>query len=115
VNIYFEPDALAAKPPSSYYNDPGPVPYVYNRADYYQELEANIYASGPLIRDRLFFYGIYNLRRIDDDDAFATLGTFDESEQDDPCWLVKLDAIPFDNHRLEYTGFRDKRTNTIDT
>lgn len=115
VNIYFEPDALAAKPPSSYYNDPGPVPYVYNRADYYQELEANIYASGPLIRDRLFFYGIYNLRRIDDDDAFATLGTFDESEQDDPFWLVKLDAIPFDNHRLEYTGFRDKRTNTIDT
>lgn len=118
VNVYYEPDALVAKPPSSFYVDAlsGEVtPYRYNRVDHIDTVEANVYASGPLWRDKLFFYGIYNLRRITDKDAQGTLGTFDAAKSDDPFWLIKLDATPFAGHRLEYTGFQDERTKTITT
>lgn len=117
VNLYFEPDALRAKAPDSYFLDTGDIrtPYIYNKADYTESFEGNIYASGPILKDKLFFYGIYNVRNVKDDDAQATLGTFDRSKTDDPFWLIKIDAVPFDGHRLEYTGFSDKRTRTFYT
>ena len=118
VNIYYEPDSLRSNAPSSFYYDSEAgerMGYVYNERDYYNSVEANIYASGPLWKDKLFVYGIYNLRNIRDKDVIATTGQFDDAKNDDPFWLIKVDAIPFENHRLEYTGFQDERTTEITT
>ncbi|MBE2214187.1 MAG: TonB-dependent receptor plug domain-containing protein [Opitutaceae bacterium] len=118
VNIYYEPDFLRANAPDSYFWDNETnlnTAYVYNAKDYYSSLETNIYASGPIWKDKLFFYGIYNIRDVNDRDVIATAGQYDSATNDDPFWLIKVDAIPFENHRLEYTGFQDERTKEVVT
>ncbi|MDP1581531.1 MAG: carboxypeptidase regulatory-like domain-containing protein [Candidatus Didemnitutus sp.] len=114
ANFYYTPDFASSKSPSVYYTNNANVvvPLVYNDADYNESWQANIYASGALIKNKVFFYGLYQMR---DSEARAvtTNGTQHYTSQaDDPFWGAKIDIIPFANHRLEYTGFEDKSRTT---
>ena len=77
-----------------------------NQYDTVDRLESNIYASGPIIKDRLFFYAIASGRDIQTSSTSVT-GAVSDSSTDSPFYGLKLDAYITDNHRLEYTGFRD--------
>lgn len=84
-----------------------------NRFDEYDKLEASMYASGPLIKDRLFFYAIGSMRdNSQTTHGFTgdleTKGPATDGSTDSPFWGLKLDAYLTDNHRIEYTGFRDE-------
>lgn len=128
ANFYFQPDAGRQNSPSSYFvNSAGnKVPLVYNEADYWQEWQANVYASGPLWKNKIFFYGLYNARNLEREDAITNGTRMLYRNIEDPFYAVKLDIIPFEGHRLEYTGFQDKsqqvdteydfdyKTNTVD-
>ena len=76
------------------------------------EVEANFSAAGPIIKDRLFFAGIYNVRNWDE--SLHAVGEYRDRKNDDPFWGVKLDWQITDNHLLEYTTFRDQR-HIVDT
>lgn len=76
------------------------------QTEYEDTIEANIYASGPIVKDRLFFYAIANLR--DSGSEFTSAGQRTIRAADDPFWGAKLDWYITDNHLLEYTGFSDK-------
>ncbi len=72
-------------------------------------------AGGPIIKDRLFFYGLYQANKTERDvygtqNAAGTQnGTRSEArENDDGLGLVKLDWNITDNHLLEVTAFRDR-------
>jgi hypothetical protein len=67
--------------------------------------------GGPILRDHLFFYGLYEHRDIEQQTA-STGGVVNRTTQDDPFWGVKIDAFVTDDHHLEYT-FWDT-TATID-
>lgn len=84
----------------------------FDRTDVIAEL------SGPIIKDRLFFYGLYNMRdvttkrglvalrstaNVTPDDVVGTQYFVDNS--DDPFYAFKIDAVPFDGQRLEFTYF----------
>lgn len=78
-----------------------------NQQDEFDRLESNMYLSGPLIKDRLFFYAIASGRK-NEDETYSITGARTLSSTESPFYGVKLDAYITDNHRIEYTGFRDE-------
>lgn len=110
ANVYFQPSQGYETAPDSYYRDASGANnlLIYNGADKREQLTANIYASGPLWKNKVFFYGLYQTRDIKQEDALSAGTQFLVQESDDPFWGAKLDITPFDNHRLEFTAFRDK-------
>lgn len=66
----------------------------------------NLYASGPIIKDTLFFYALAQGQSTNID----TFGNTDQerSESSAPQYYVKLDWNLSENHYLELTAFRDR-------
>ncbi|HZV38074.1 MAG TPA: TonB-dependent receptor [Pseudoxanthomonas sp.] len=74
--------------------------------------KTNVWASGPIVKDRLFFFAMYEKRDndskdFDTNDAFITEG-------DNDFWGTKLDWNITDNHKLELLAFSDKTKSTTD-
>lgn len=106
-NAYWQPSGLRAKQPNTYSAD--------NSLDKVQDVEGNIYASGPIIPDRLFFFGFVNPRYsssfaqgIPQEGGTVTTQAYAESKT--PFYGGKLDANLFDGHTLEFTYFNDSNT-----
>lgn len=75
------------------------------------ELSGIFEAGGPIVKDRLFVYGLLELRDVKSTTTpNRTIAR--QEEQDDPFWAVKVDAYPIDNHHLEFTIFDTRRTTT---
>ena len=75
----------------------------------------DLYASGPIIRDRLFFYVLYEPQETTAD--FNSTGgpqTWNEQSIDDDFWGGNLTWNITDNHALSYTTFTDEREITTD-
>ncbi|WP_371372754.1 TonB-dependent receptor domain-containing protein [Thalassotalea aquiviva] len=121
VNVYWEPDALRANKPSVKREDG--TYYVDNTADTNDFQEVNVWASGALIKDTLFFYGLYSPRsdEFDYNGGESTLGDGSifqreyTQEMDDDFWAAKIDWYINENNIIELTGFSDKRTVTTTT
>lgn len=103
----FKAGALVAYAPDSLRSDSPNTYAAYNEADYSEDLEANFYVSGPIIKDRLFFYGLYNPNYTKTQDSGITSGLRLTSTNKSPFFGGKLDFIVADGHRLEGTYFRN--------
>lgn len=111
VLFNYEPDWGTEDSPNTYASD--------NDSDYRYRTDTVVQLSGPIIKDRLFFYGLYNWRKYRQQDGLTSLtgGTAPGPNQqvlgsqyridtsDSPFWGGKLDAIITDGHRLEFTYF----------
>ena len=74
-----------------------------NSHNYDQDISYNLWASGPILKDKLFFYAMYNPGKTT---AFSYGETEAyEDETKDPFYGIKLDFTPFEGHRFEYTRF----------
>ncbi len=78
---------------------------VYRSANESDSLVYSAYAGGPIIKDRLFFFGMVEGRR-------ETIDTFDEQDSQNtsntsPQGLVKLDWYITDDHLVEFTGIEN--------
>ena len=72
--------------------------------------KANVWASGPIMKDRLFFFAMYEKRDadstdIDTDEAWRT-------KSDNGFWGTKLDWRLNDDHLVELLAFSDKADST---
>ena len=106
ANLFLEPGSLVETTPCV--NDRDGVRIGFGcESDFDNSLEANVYASGPIVEDRLFFMAMYNARDFSQDGLVG--GQQTKVNNDDPFWGAKLDWYITDNHLLEYTGFSDKR------
>lgn len=109
VGGYFQPDSLRGDVP----NVEHPSSYLeYDSADGFDErddLSTFVSAGGPVVQDRLFAYGIYEFRDVEVND-YNSWGLLYRETDNDGFWGVKLDWLVTDDHRIEYTGFSDKRT-----
>ena len=76
--------------------------YVYRSDNESDSLVYSAYASGPIIKDRLFFFAMVE-GRDNTVDTFSSLES-QRSSNSDPQALVKLDWNITDNHVLEFTG-----------
>ncbi len=68
--------------------------------------KTNVWASGPIMKDRLFFFAMYekrdsNSKDIDTNNAWIT-------KSDNGFWGGKLDWQITDNHLLEFLAFSDE-------
>ena len=78
---------------------------------YYQASEVNLWASGAIIEDTLFFYGLYN--PWEDEDRFLNSETeYWEEEDDRDMWFVKLDWEINEDHSLSAMAF-DNSTDQV--
>lgn len=117
VNLYYQPfiEGLS-KSGANVYTPSGRLA-IHNKMDEVTDLDANIWASGPIIEDTLFYYVLYNPRKLEVDDYQGEFGSdeFEQSTSDDGFWGAKIDWNITDNHLLEITAFSDSRTTTTDT
>ncbi len=69
-------------------------------------------AGGPIIKDRLFVYGLVEFRESDTLRTSVAAGTATRRKNNDPFYAIKVDAYPLDNHHLEFTLFDSRQTET---
>ncbi|HWK41099.1 MAG TPA: TonB-dependent receptor [Croceibacterium sp.] len=86
-------------------DEDGCQPYTNRRYDKNSSYSAIVEASGPIIKDRLFVYGLLEMRSQKSlvNDRASSLAY--QREENDPFWAIKVDAFPIDNHHLEFTIF----------
>ncbi|KFN43504.1 TonB-dependent receptor [Arenimonas oryziterrae] len=77
-----------------------PVPGYANRTI------GNIYASGPILKDRLFFYAL--VQGLDATTKAYGNTTQTEAVEDQPQYLAKIDWNITDSHHFELTYFSDE-------
>ncbi|MGV3577660.1 TonB-dependent receptor [Brevundimonas sp.] len=70
--------------------------------------------GGPIIRDRLFAYGIAEFRDSESVSYGLLSGQQSTTTSDDPFYGVKLDGYITDDHRLEFTWFDTTRESNTD-
>lgn len=77
-----------------------------NKDDSADYMKYNFYASGPIIKDRLFFFALYQGKG----DIVESYGNTSGNTYRDktPQQVVKLDWNITDNHLLEFTGINAK-------
>lgn len=99
---------------STYQTDTSPNTFEnFNDRDAYQDSNFDLWASGALIQDRLFFYTLVNQNEVEQDSRFG-IGentTAHKEKESTTFWLTKLDAYLSENHRVEFTAFSDERVN----
>lgn len=118
-NVFWAPDSLRSEVENTYYSNPlDPDTFGTlrqdNSDDTLETISTSIWASGALIKDKLFAYGLlsYSDAKQDYWGNVESLINNKESEKGDPTWLVKLDWNINDSNVLEFTALSDQRTTT---
>jgi hypothetical protein len=126
IGATYAPDRLRATPKNIMYPNTGKYPttsstgtdgliYNYKAGDVETQRVYNGYISGPIIKDKLFFY--FAAEKIETDRETARLARSSttnatagwlESDSRVPRSLTKIDWNITDEHHLEYTRFTDK-------
>lgn len=106
VELTMEPSAWASRRKDRYHDDGSLVEQDRMSRDTSSFYKANVWASGALVQDRLFFFGMYEVRDssprdVDTSEAYLSQG-------DNDFWGAKLDWQISDNHLLELLAFSDK-------
>jgi outer membrane receptor for ferrienterochelin and colicin len=75
--------------------------------------KANVWGSGPILKDRLFFFAMYELRDFHSQDLDTSAAFNTQSKND--FWGLKLDWHLNENHLLELLAFSDLGDSTTKT
>lgn len=90
--------------------------WLNNERDENSFSETSAWVSGPILKDRLFFYGIFNPRKEQFQGAGDTLlsngNTFTTTERTADRWLANLEWYVTDKHSVRLTGFNTERERT---
>jgi len=109
ASAYITPSSLRENSPSVRANDGTWL--TYRDDDSSSDANVNIWASGALVEDKLFFYALYNPRKVTSDtDRTQSEGIRRDGSEDNAFWGVKLDWNIVEDHRLEFLTFSDKNT-----
>ncbi|WP_226704264.1 TonB-dependent receptor [Microbulbifer elongatus] len=106
-NTYFTPDGLRGSGTDGY-NAQGEL-VSSNKNSSSDSLSASMYASGPIIKDKLFFYAIYEPRDNSSDGRSLFSDLTWETADDSAFWGGKLDWLISDDHSVEFIAFSDER------
>ena len=88
--------------------------YLTASEDNYSRTTLNAFASGAIIQDKLFFFGMYEARDYDPRNTNDAGTRFNAGHAGDPFWGGKLDWQITDNHLISLFGFSDKNRTTTD-
>lgn len=113
VTFTFEPSAWQSSADDHEFSDTNasgdPVPVYYRASrDSRSFMKANVWASGPLIQDKLFLFAMYEQRETDASNTNNSGSTWTNTENGDGFWGAKLDWNITDSHMLELMAFSDE-------
>ncbi|MFJ6023728.1 TonB-dependent receptor domain-containing protein [Brevundimonas sp. NPDC092305] len=131
-SAFYTPDKLRANRGTTY--SPGGSNSAgsenYNSFAKSELVDYTAYLGGPIWRDHLFFFGVYNVRDQTSEGPIARnfprsastgvvtgASTMSQviSSYDDPRWAVKLDFVFNPDHRIEATYINDESTTLSQT
>ena len=104
LHTTWAPDSLREDAPNTVTN--------VNRLSESEQTTATLEVGGPVLRDRLFAYGLVSY--TDTDSQVASTGgvVFKDTFSKDPFYGVKVDGYITSDHRLEFTYFNTESTRT---
>jgi outer membrane receptor protein involved in Fe transport len=95
------PDALRSTAPNTY--------RAYNELDERDSSSLTFTAGGPVVKDRLFIFGLYQLQDSRALNPAISTGSAVLDESDDPFFGLKVDGYVTDTQRVELTYFDTSR------
>jgi len=118
ASVAYAPDSLREQSPTAY--APGGTgsagQVLFNGESEIDSTTYTVSVGGPIIKDRLFIFGIYEGRDYESWGAptFSTpttlTGQQTNTQYDDPFWGAKIDLVITDDHLLEGTVWSDETT-----
>ena len=113
LEMTFEPQAWRAQADDHAFQDVdangNPVPVLYRVSQDRQSfLKANLWASGPLVKDKLFLFAMYERRENDSGFTNSIGSTWSNADSGNGFWGTKLDWQINDDHLLELLAFSDE-------
>lgn len=111
LNVVWTPDRLVSHAPSVF--QPNGTPYVNRDGGYSEAISANLYAGGPIVKNKVFYFGLIEARNSTSKGPGIT--TYSKSNSKDPFFAGKLDWSINDNHSLEVTAISDRRDTASDS
>ncbi len=115
ISAFYEPDSLRADKPNVHTDDGELV--LVNDHDEMDSYDFNVYASGALIKDKLFYYVLLNPRKEKSAYNSSALGggNYYTRDEESLFWGVNIDWYINDNNILELTAFSDERDTDLVT
>lgn len=83
--------------------------------DEYERSSLNLFASGPIIKDRLFFFAMYEARDYQPVSTSTSGNVLFDGDSDDAFWGTRIDWQINSNHLLEFLAFSDENTIATDS
>lgn len=106
AQVTFEPAAWRAQADDRFYAD-GSV-NVRSSRDRQSFAKNNVWASGPLIRDRVFLFAMYEWRNSESRFTNSSGSSMSRRGSDNGFWGAKLDWRLSDDHLVELLAFSDE-------
>lgn len=113
VEMTFEPAAFSATQKDQFYSDGHIADHDRTSRDGSTFYKTNVWASGPIVKDRLFFFAMYEKRDAHSQDVDTSEAW--KSEGDNGFWGTKIDWNINDDHKLELLAFSDKADSTTNS
>ena len=102
----FEPSQMRSSAEDHYYED-GTI-NVLSSHDRQSLMKGNVWASGPLVKDKLFLFAMYEQRDFESGYTNPVGSTWSEGESNNGFWGTKLDWNITDDHSLALLAFSDE-------
>jgi Carboxypeptidase regulatory-like domain/TonB-dependent Receptor Plug Domain/TonB dependent receptor len=112
TEIVWEPEFLQARGGNHFDSEGNSA--IISRFDDYDRRNINVFASGPIIHDKLFFFAMYEARDYQKRNTSDSGNVFFDGEADNGFWGAKVDWQISDKHLLEALAFSDKNQTVRD-
>lgn len=106
TEVAWEPSFLQSEKTDRFY--PDGRPRIIGSRDDYDRTNASVYASGPIIRNKLFFFALYEARDYQSQNTDDEGTQLEKPQSDSGFWGAKIDWQISDRHLVELLGFSDQ-------
>jgi len=113
ASVYWEPAALREKGRNVLDREPDRAGnyYVFKGADTKENLSTSFHLGGPIIKDKLFAFGLVE-QPYNTSDTYSQNTSLRSTDQT-PNGLLKIDFAPHEDHLLEFTSIRNRRVTQL--